>query len=68
MASFSIAVTAEQAQRVSAAYGDFLGLGRDATLAEVKAALIAEVRSVVRAYETRAAIAAVAAPTDVEPT
>jgi hypothetical protein len=68
MPSLTITVTAEQAQRVGSAYADKLGVPAPATMGDVKAALIAEIRSVVRAYESRLAHAAVSVPADVDPT
>lgn len=61
-------MTAQQARRVVAAYTDKLQLPQTATEADVKAALIAEIKSVVRAYEAKIAHAAVTVPADVEPT
>lgn len=63
-----ITMTAQQARRVVAAYTDKLQLPQTATEADVKAALIAEIKSVVRAYEAKIAHAAVTVPADVEPT
>lgn len=68
MPSITITTTTDQAARLSPAYGDKLNLGRDATQAEVKDALIAEMKSVVRAYEAKQAHAAVVIPADIEPT
>lgn len=68
MPSLTITLTAEQAQRVSLAYGNKLYLANPATIAEVKGALVDELKSVVRAYETEQAHKAVVAPIDVEPT
>jgi len=67
MPSLTITTTAEQASRLASAYGAKLGLGRDATQAEVKAALIAEMKSVVRSYEAERAHRSVVIPADIEP-
>lgn len=66
MPTLSITTTTQQAQRVVAAYTDKLGF--PATEADVKAALIDEIKSVVRAYEAKVAYASVVVPADVEPT
>lgn len=51
MASITITTTAPQDARIAPAYGNFLGLGRNATTAEVKAAIIGDLRIVVQNYE-----------------
>ena len=58
MPTLTINTTAAQAQRVSVAYGRLLNLRtpdksaqRDATGAEIKAAIIGEIKSVVLNYE-----------------
>lgn len=68
MPSLTITVTTEQAQRVADAYGDKLGLNGPATMADVKSALIAEMKTVVRNYELGRAYRAVTVAPDVEPT
>lgn len=57
MATMTITTTTEQAARVATAFGALLHLGRDATAAEVKQAVIAYMRAVVLQYENRQAIA-----------
>ncbi len=53
MASITITTTPPQDQRISPAFGSILGLGRDATVAEVKQALIGWIRASVQDYERR---------------
>jgi hypothetical protein len=67
MAVLTITTTAGEAQRVATAFGARLGLGRDATNAEVKTAVIAYIRSIVRTYENEVAIAALV-PAAFDPT
>lgn len=59
MATVTITTTGPQDARLAPAFGDKLNLGRDATVAEVKAWLIAELQAVVRDYEFRQAQAAI---------
>lgn len=69
MATLTITTTTEQDARIVVAFGQRLGLGRNATGPEVKAAIINYVKSVVLDYEQRAAAnAAAAAVTPIEPT
>jgi hypothetical protein len=51
MASITITTDATQDARLAPAFGDKLGLGRNATAVEVKAWLITELQAVVRNYE-----------------
>jgi hypothetical protein len=61
MPTLSLTYTAPQANRIAAYYGDLLGLGRDATAAEIKAEIWNTQRLGVAAYEKRKAeIAAIA--------
>jgi len=53
MAQLTITTTAQQDARISPAFGDVLQLGRDATLAEVKAYLVNQIRNIVLRYEER---------------
>lgn len=69
MATLTITTTAAQDARIVAAFGKQLGLGRDATLAEVKAAIIQYVTNAVQAQEQiTAAATALAGVTLVVPT
>ncbi len=76
MPTLRINTTGAQAQRVSVAYGRMLNLRtpdksaeRDASAAEVKAAVINQIRGVVREYERDiAAQAASDAVPDIDPT
>ena len=63
MPTISFTVSSGEAARVSAAYGARLGLGRDATLAEVKTAIVKEVIAVVAQFET-----VITSPTHIGPT
>jgi hypothetical protein len=62
VATLTITTTAAQDQRIIAAFGRYLGLTdaqgvpRNATAAEVKAAMIAHIRTTVHTYETQRAI------------
>jgi hypothetical protein len=62
MSTLTITTTAQQDQRIIAAFGRYLGLTdaqgapRNATAAEVKAAMIAHIRTTVHTYETQRAI------------
>lgn len=51
MATLTINTTAPQDARLAPAYGAILGLGRNATTAEVKAYLVQKMRNDVEAYE-----------------
>ncbi len=51
MATVTITTTAAQDARLAPAYGAKLGLGRNATVAEVKAYLISVLQADVRNYE-----------------
>ena len=64
MPTVSLTTDATQAARLAAAMGALLGLGRDATQAEVKAYLVAHLRDIVRERERQAAIAALNPVTD----
>lgn len=68
MATLTINTTGAEDARIAAAFGVALGLGRNATLAEVKAATIKFLSGTVRRVERDAAIAAVADPALVTPT
>ena len=52
MAVLTITTTTPQDVRIVKAYGTMLGLGRNATAAEVKAHVISEIRQVVMQQET----------------
>lgn len=73
MASITITTSAAQDQRLGPAFGDLLqvrnaqGAQRNATVAEVKAWIVAQMRQVVIAYEDRIARAAVAPPDSFDP-
>ena len=64
----TITTTLDHAQRIAAAYGDKLNLPGAATEAQIKAALIDEIKSVVRGYEAKLAHSTVTLSPDVEPT
>ena len=51
MPDLIISLTASQASRVASAFGKFLGLPGDATVADVKTHLIKQMREVVRQQE-----------------
>jgi hypothetical protein len=51
MATITITTTTEQDARIAPAFGSALGLGRNATVAEVKGWLIERLRSQVFQYE-----------------
>lgn len=69
MATLTITTTSEQDARIVVAFGHRLGLGRNATAPEVKAAIIGYLKSVVLDYEQRAAAQAAAqAVTPITPT
>ena len=53
MPTLTINTTTTQATRIAVAYGSKLGLNRNATAAEIKQAVISEIRQVVRSYEHR---------------
>ena len=61
MATLTITTTAAHDARIIAAFGARLNLGRDATVAEVKAQVIGYVINAVQEYEQRVATAAAAA-------
>lgn len=73
MAAVTITTTAPQDSRLGPAFGDLLqvrngsGQPRNATTAEVKDWLIAQMRAVVVNYEDRVNRAAVAAPSSFDP-
>lgn len=69
MATLTINTTSAQDARIVEAFGAHLGLGRNATGAEVKAAIIEHVKAVVYSHETaKAAQAAAANVNKVTPT
>lgn len=69
MATLTITTTSQQDARIVAAFGAELGLGRNATAAEVKAAIINYVKTVVYEREKAAArVSAEAAVTTIDPT
>jgi hypothetical protein len=59
MASITITTTAPQDARIAPAIGSLLGLGRNATVPEVKAYIIDGIRQSVQDYERRVAQAAI---------
>ena len=75
MPTLTVRTTAEQAQRVSVAYGRLLNLRtpdksaeRNANAAEIKAAIIDQMRRTVIEHEQGVAIeAAIAAVTEIDP-
>jgi len=67
MATLTITTTGAQDARIGAAFGDYLGLGRNANAAEVKARTIEFIRNVVQEYERRAQVAAIV-PVALDPT
>lgn len=68
MAIVTITTSAAQDARLGPAFGAALNLGRNATAAEVKAWLIAQLRSVVQQHETSEAVASITPPSDFSPT
>lgn len=68
MPSMTITTSAADAQRLATAIGAKLGLGRDATGAEIKAETVAYLVSIVRSQEAQAASAAAAASQTIAPT
>lgn len=64
MGTLTITTTAPQDARLVAAYGVILGLGRNATGAEIKAAIIQRIRNDVEAYERSIAAPFVFNPLD----
>ena len=65
MATITITTTTAQDARIVAAFGERLGLGRDATGPEVKAELVELIKAIVKQYEERqAAQSAVSGVTD----
>lgn len=64
MASTTLTYTTQQGSRVATAYGNYLGLGRDATAAEIKAEIWNGIRLLVAAYEKKTAEAAAIAAAD----
>lgn len=67
MATLTITTTAGEDARLVVAFGAALGLGRNATAAEVKAAVVNYIKATVRDQERLAAVAA-AVVTDITPT
>ena len=72
MPTLSITTTIEDAQRVASAVGYQLGLGRDATQAEVKGFVITNIRTLILNYERmmkeEAAKAAISPSASFDPT
>ncbi len=58
MATLTITTTASQDARIVVAFGAYLGLGRNATAAEIKADVIDYVRRTVQSQERQAVISA----------
>ena len=67
MGSFTITTTAQQDARLVVAYGKHLGLGRDATGAEIKANIINSIKQVVFDQEYQDEVEAIEI-TNIEPT
>ena len=67
MAVLTITTTAPQDARIVAAYGSKLGLGRNATGAEVKAHIISEIKQVVEQFEHAEQASAIIVPS-IDPT
>lgn len=67
MATLTITTTAPMDARIVAAFGTYLGLGRNATAAEVKARVTQFIREVVQEQERIAALAAIV-PIALDPT
>lgn len=72
MATLTITTTAAQDARLVVAFGAHLGLGRNATAAEIKADIVQYLVRVVKANEEKAAVAAAVAaislPAPIDPT
>jgi hypothetical protein len=68
MATLTINTTAGEDARIVAAFGTALNLGRNATLSEVKSAVISYVIRVVREEEAEAAARAAQAASGISPT
>ncbi len=64
MGTLTITTTAPQDARLVVAYGSILGLGRNATAAEIKAAIIQSIRNNVENYERSVATPFVFTPLD----
>lgn len=64
MGTLTITTTAPQDARLVTAYGSILGLGRNATAAEIKAAVIQSIRNNVENYERSVAPPFVFTPLD----
>lgn len=62
MATISITLDATQSQRVATAFGRVYGLGRDATLAEVKGYIVTYIKGVVTDTEKSAQVSAIVIP------
>ena len=67
MATLTISTTAPQDARIVKAYGAKLGLGRNATGAEVKAHIISEIVQAVEQFEHAEQASAITVPS-IEPT
>jgi len=68
MAVVTITTTAPQDARLGPAFGKLLNGGGTASAAEVKTWLIAQLRSVVQAYEQQEAVNAIPPPAGFDPT
>lgn len=55
MASITLTVPAAAVPRIQAAIGFYQDYGRDATTAEIKDAIIQNIKQIVKSYETQAA-------------
>lgn len=67
MASITITTTGAQDARLGPAFGALLQTGGNANVAQVKAWIVEQLRSVVQQYETQQAIAAIDPPSDFSP-
>ncbi len=68
MATQTITTTGAEDTRILEAFGNYLRLAGNATAAQVKAAQIDWVRTIVRDYEKRKAILALVPAADIAPT
>lgn len=66
MATMTITTTAPEDARLAAAFGTYLNLGRNATAAEIKAAIVRWATSIVHQQELQVQQAAIAI-TDIAP-
>ena len=67
MSVLTITTTAPQDARIIVAYGAKLGLGRNATAAEVKAHIISEIKQTVEQFEHAEQASAITVPS-IDPT